>query len=47
MFVATFATYFPFVGLSEYAAPPARDRDEEAGNEWRHRGFYRVHPVWE
>jgi hypothetical protein len=33
MFVATFAAYFPFVGLSEYAAPPARDRDEEAGNE--------------
>jgi hypothetical protein len=33
MFVATFVAYFPFVGLSEYAAPPARDRDEEAGNE--------------
>jgi len=33
MFVATFAAYFPFVGLSEYAAPLARDRDEEAGNE--------------
>jgi hypothetical protein len=33
MFVATFAAYFPFVGLSEYAAPPAQDRDEEAGNE--------------
>jgi len=33
MFAATFAAYFPFVGLSEYAAAPARDRDEEAGNQ--------------
>ncbi|MGO4127621.1 hypothetical protein AB4Z01_24720 [Inquilinus sp. YAF38] len=30
LFAATFAAYFPFVGLSEYAPPPARDG---AGNE--------------
>lgn len=30
LFAATFAAYFPFVGLSEYATPPARDGD---GNE--------------
>jgi hypothetical protein len=33
MFAATFLAYFPFVGLSEYAAAPERDRDEEAGNQ--------------